>query len=183
MHNTYRPKGGTTKSTSRRTQFRIESILVDLQRAQSQKKMPLLTVLFSCACLRGQLSRRLWDMFTLCFPGLLASMTWTEDLFVAFASERRPPCPYEVLPLVGGVVFDNYTRRVQYSSQVTVEKHGYLLNMTNWAHISIPRSLAPANFDATQLCEPSSPQVAAPARSLSSHACPLQGRTRCRPSR
>jgi hypothetical protein len=91
-------------------------------------------------------------MMSVLSPGLLTSETWTED-FMKLARDHRPPCDYEELPLVGGAVFDNYTRRVMYKSQVTVERSGYLLNMTNWASISIPKLLAQPNFDAHSLCE------------------------------
>ena len=55
--------------------------------------------------------------------------------------------------MVGGAMFDNYQRRVLYSSTATIESSGYLLNMTNWASMTIPAHLAPANFDAHALCK------------------------------
>lgn len=149
VRNSYLPSDASAYAY--RTGIRVENILVDLQRAQSQKKMPLLTARFSCACLRAQLPHRLWEVFSFCLPGLLASYKWTLE-FVTFASSRRPPCKYEELPRVGGVMFDNYTRQVLYSSQVTVDAHGFQLDMTNWATIRIPRQLASPNFDAMQLC-------------------------------
>lgn len=175
LRNTYR--GGDSESSHLRTMLRVESILVDLQRAQSQKRMPLLTARFSCACLRAQLPRSLWDLFSLCFPGLLASHTWTEE-FVQFASCRRPPCNYEELPLVGGVMFDNYQRKIMYSSKVTSDSHGFLLDMTNWATMRIPRILANQHFDANELCEYCAPLPAMPCHmpQLSSASCRAQGR-------
>lgn len=149
LRNTYR--SANVEESARRTAIRLESLLVDLQRAQSQKKMPVLTARFSVAAYRAQLPRLLWEMMSLCFPGLLASHTWTES-FIGFANSRRPPCPYEELPKVGGVLFDNYQRRVLYSSKATVVKQGYLLDMTNWGSVRIPRLAAPTNFDATRLC-------------------------------
>lgn len=153
LRNKYRSTD--VERSAMRTAFRVESVLVDLQRAQSQKKMPLLTARFSCACLRAQLPRHLWELLSLCFPGLLASHNWTQQ-FVAFSSSRRPPCEYEELIGVAGVMFDNYTRKVLYASKATVNNHGYLLNMTNWGTVRIPRILAPANFNASQLCARSS---------------------------
>lgn len=152
MHNSYR-RDVSSEYQTLRTGFRVESILVNLQRAQSQKKMPLLTARFSVACLRAQLPHKLWEIFSLCLPGLLASHKWTQD-FVAFASERRAPCKYEVLSGVGGVLFDNYTRKVLYSSKATVESHGFLLNMTNWGTVQIPRLVAPPNFNLEAACAP-----------------------------
>lgn len=149
LRNTYR--GGPGDSSHQRTPLRVECLLANMQRAKSQKRMPLLTARFSCVCYRAQLPRTLWEMISLCFPGLLASHSWTEE-FIDLATSRRPPCSYEELPLVGGVVFDNYQRRVLYSSQYTVDNHGFLLNMTNWGTIRIPRHVAPANFDANEAC-------------------------------
>lgn len=144
--------GASGESAVQRTNIRIENILIDLQRAQSQKRMPLLTARFSCACLRAQLPRKVWELISLCFPGLLASYSWTEE-FVAFASECRPACDYAELEGVGGVLFDNYTRKVLYSSKATIDSSGFLLNMTNWATFCIPAKLASPNFNAKELCE------------------------------
>lgn len=146
-----------------RKRFRLEGLLADLQRAQSQKQMPILTARLSVACYRAQLPRRLWHLLAQFFPGMLASYEWTKDL-VACARAHRPPCPYETLPYVGGTMFDNYTRKVLYSSQVTVDNHGYLLNMTNWATMAIPKVLAPANFDAARVCECAHAQVVSSSR-------------------
>lgn len=154
LRNSYRASNDS--SLCLRTAFRVESIMADLQRAQSQKKMPLLTARLSCAFMRAQLPRQLWELISMLVPGVLASYSWTED-FVGYASSRRPPCKYDELPHVGGVVFDNYSRKVLYSSQATVESSGYFLNMTNWGSIKIPRLMAPPGFDATQICESLAP--------------------------
>lgn len=149
VRNTYR--SANIEESARRTAIRVESLLVDMQRAQSQKQMPLLTVRLSVAAYRAQIPRLLWEILSMCFPGMLASHTWTEN-FIEFASSRRPPCAYEELQKVGGVLFDNYQRRVLYASKATVIKRGFLLDMTNWGSVRIPRVLAPANFDASRLC-------------------------------
>lgn len=104
------------------------------------------------AAYRAQLPRHLWRVISLFAPGFLASHKWTED-FIEFATPLRPQCKYAELARVGGVMFDNYTRKVLYSSAVTVERHGYLLNMTNWATIRIPLCVAPPNFDPLKRCE------------------------------
>lgn len=126
LRNTYHPSN--TDLADIRKRFRLEGLMADLQRAQSQKQMPILTARLSVACYRAQLPRRLWHLLTQFFPGMLASYEWTKDL-ISTARSRRPACPHETLDLVGGTMFDNYTRKVLYSSQVTVENHGYLLNM------------------------------------------------------
>ena len=135
-----------------RTAIRIEGLITNLQRAQSQKKMAILTARISLAAARCQLHGMMWQMMSLLSPGLLASETWTIDM-MEFARDHRPPCDYEELPLVGGAMFDNYTRRVLYKSLVTVEKSGFLLNMTNWASFTIPKLLVGPNFDPHLLCE------------------------------
>ena len=134
-----------------RTAIRLEAILTNLHRVQSQKQMALVTARMSVAAARCQLHRTFWRIISLLSPGLLASRTWTEE-FMQFARDYRPPCQYEELPFVGATVFDNYTRKVVYQSMVTVEKSGYLLNMTNWGSITVPKMLAPPNFDAKELC-------------------------------
>ena len=157
--NGYHPTPGESREASEhRREFRIEGLLANLARIQSQKQVTVVTARISVAAYRAQLPRMVWKVISLLAPGLLCSYTWTHD-FVVIARPLRPACPYSLLPFVGGVMFDNYTRRVLYSSAVTVEKHGYLLNMTNWASMSIPRMLAPPNFDASQLCEPSTPEL------------------------
>lgn len=145
-----RPEAATTDG---RDSIRIEGLLTNLQRGQSQKLMPLLTVRLSCAALRAQLPSTMWRMVSLLSPGLLTSESWIES-FVEFASSKRPPPKYALLKGVGAVMFDNYTRKVLYSSQSTVESHGYRLNMTNSASFAVPSLVAPPNFDADRLCAP-----------------------------
>lgn len=139
-------------ATETRTAIRLEGLITNLQRALSQKQMTLITARVSMAAARCQLHGRMWRMMSLLSPGLLASETWTED-FMVYARNHRPPCSYEELPLVGGTMFDNYTRKVLYKSQVTVEKHGFMLHMTNWGSFVIPAMLASPNFDANVLCK------------------------------
>lgn len=154
IRNSYRAEpGDASEASEQRNAFRVEGVLTNLAREQSQKQVTLLTARISVAAYRAHLPRTLWHLLGLVAPGLLCSHKWTSD-FMVIARPLRPACPYPVLLLVGGVMFDNYTRRVLYSSAVTVEKHGYLLNMTNWASFSIPRILAAPNFNAAELCKP-----------------------------
>lgn len=77
-------------------------------------------------------------------PGLKASSN--------LLANGAPPCEYEELSGVGAVMFNNYTRKVLYSSQVTVEKHGFRLDMTNSATMIVPKIVAP-NVDADRICK------------------------------
>ena len=146
LRNTY--KGG--EAHERQQALRLDGIFTNLQRCQSQKQMPLITARLSVAAKRCQLHGTMWRSISLLAPGVLASEDWTDDI-VNFSRRLRPACEYEALPGVGGVMFDNYTRKVLYSSQRTVDGGGYLLNMTNSASFTIPKSLAGPRFDANQL--------------------------------
>lgn len=148
--NSYRPVNAD--AYEQRQYFRIEGVLSNLVRMQSQKQFPLLTARLSIAAYRAQLPEMMWSLIQAFVPGILASMKWTED-FIEFAVQFRPPCEYEELSLVAGTMFDNYSRKVLYKSQATNNSAGYLLNMTNWATMAIPKIVAPANFDAHANCE------------------------------
>jgi hypothetical protein len=153
VRNSYRAEAGDKRDASDlRNKYRLEGLLSNLARCQSQKQVTLLTARISVAAMRAHIPRSLWQVIALLAPGVLCSFKWTES-FVQVAGELRPPCPYETLTGVAGVMFDNYTRRVLYSSAVTVEKSGFLLNMTNSASMSIPKVLVHANFDANKLCK------------------------------
>ena len=134
-----------------RKALRLEGIFSNLQRAHSQKRMPLITARISVAAARCQLHGMMWRGISLLAPGVLASEDWTEK-YIEFARGLRPACEYESLKGVGGAMFDNYTRKVLYTSDRTVEGGGYLLNMTNYASMTIPKMLAGPNFDASELC-------------------------------
>ena len=145
--------------------------------------MPLITARLSLAAARCQLHGLVWRSISLFAPGALASEDWT-DAFIHFAREFRPPCEYEELEGVVGVMFDNYTRRVLYSSQRTVESGGYLLNMTNSASMKIPKLLAGPNFDAKELCEAQPWNAPHHHKTLLNLAgCHAQGRILCGRSR
>ena len=128
-----------------------ESLLSNLARIKSQKAHTLLTVRSSVEALRVQLNRDFWHYLHLTSPGILTSHGWAED-FVDYAFKLRPPPAYEVLLGVGCIMFDNYTRKVNYSSVHTTDSWGFRLDMTNSCSMKIPRHLAPANFDADAIC-------------------------------
>ena len=147
--NTYRPVDAEVYELRQYT--RVEGVLSNLMRMQSQKQFTLLTARISLAAYRAQLPRMLWHIIHAFAPGILASFDWTHR-FVEFAVPFRPACKYEELALVGGTMFDNYSRKVLYKSQATNDSAGYQLNMTNWASMTIPKLVAPANFDAHANC-------------------------------
>ena len=149
VDNTYRPVDAAAYQAQQDVQ--VESILSNLIRMQSQKKMTLLTARLSVAAYRYQLPHSMWNLIHGLAPGLLASMKWTED-FIDLAIQFRPSCTYKTLKMVAGTCFDNYQRRCQYKSNATIDSAGNLLGMTNWATVEIPAELAPINFNPAEIC-------------------------------
>ena len=150
INNTYRALDA--EKYEQRQFFRVEGVLSNLLRMQSQKQFPLLTARLSIAAYRAQLPDKMWHLIHEFAPGILASFHWTHE-FINFAVTFRPPCSYEELSMVGATMFDNYSRKVLYKSQATNDSAGYQLNMTNWATMTVPKFMAPANFDAHANCD------------------------------
>ena len=73
---------------------------------------------------------------------VLPSINWIDDL-VTDALKVDPGCPYEVMDWVTGCVFDNYTTHRNYSAAHNSDTQGERIDMTNWATVGIPRSVAP----------------------------------------
>ena len=128
-----------------------EAIVANLMRIKSQKVSTLLTVRVSIEAARVQLNREFWQLLHLLAPGILWSHNTTNE-FVGGAFKLRPGPEYEVLEGVGCVMFDNYTRKVLYSSVHTKDSWGFRLDMTNSCTMAIPRHLAPPNFNVDAIC-------------------------------
>lgn len=130
----------------------IEGMLMDVVRAQSQKKMPLVTAAGGLLAHANYLTRELHDFLTLYHKGALPSEAWVEDI-LRRARRHRPGPTLVVLLGVAVVTFDNLTMNVDYKSYVTGGEGGSRLDMTNWFSTLLPRELAPPGFDAEQICE------------------------------
>jgi len=141
--NTYEPVDPIAYERQRSLQ--LECTMNNLVRIQSNKKMPLLTAAHSVMAERDQLGGPLWDTIKHANPGLLASERWTRKLM--YDARLFRPTPVPQINGVAALVFDNYTRRCLYKSQVAAAQGGYRLDMTNYGSIRIPASLAPPNFD------------------------------------
>ena len=145
--NTYRHNVSIVKDT-----LWQEAMISNLARIKSQKVHSLLTARVTIEALRVQLHHGFWQLLHRLAPGILMSHSWAEH-FVEYAYKFRPPPAYDVLPGVGCVMFDNYTRKVAYSSTHTTDSWGFRLDMTNSCSMAIPRHLARGNFNADAICE------------------------------
>lgn len=127
----------------------VDGVLLNLCRAQSQKRMPLITAALSILAKSHGIPRQFHDLLTMYFKGASASETWT-DQFMADAMEHRPPPTEPILPRVTVATFDNLTMNIDYSSYVRQGEGGHKLDMTNWFTTSLPRQLHPT-FDAEKI--------------------------------
>ena len=81
-----------------------------------------------------------WEVLT--GMRVLPSINWTNDL-IDEALERNPGAPYETVQWVSAAVFDNNTTQCNYSARHNADTQGERLDMTNWATLSLPKSLMP----------------------------------------
>ena len=127
-------------------------MLATLLRGRNLFLTTVMTVRVSLAALRAQLPVDIWQILHQLAPGLLMSRNWTRT-FARQAIQYRPPASYETMPRVGACMFDNYARKIQYTSQWTTDSSGYRLDMTNYCSMAVPRQLFHA-FDAQIECMP-----------------------------
>jgi hypothetical protein len=130
----------------------VDGILVSIVRAQSQKKMPLLTAAIGIVGMCNCVTAEYHDAIASFSKGLTPSEKWLED-FVKDAMELRPePEPEEMIPGINACVFDNLQIQMDYHSYMVDGESGQLLDMTTWMSCPIPRRLAP-NLDLPSLCK------------------------------
>ena len=106
----------------------------------TEKKMPLFIVLRSIYSYHHGMHRESWNFESA--VKLLASHRWTEEV-IKLSICHNPGPPFEALPFVSGVVFDNFTIQVDYKSLHDLDHNGYRLDMTNWGSVTIPQAVAP----------------------------------------
>lgn len=128
----------------------LDGLLVDICRAQSIHKVPLITVALSILCRCDMVKRDFHDAITFLFKGALMSEKWTND-FMTFASDLRPPPTDPTIPGVMVCVFDNLTMNINYKSYSSQGHVGEKLDMTNWFSVLLPAHLAPP-LDGEQAC-------------------------------
>lgn len=150
--NTYVPRQDASKiHNEQRASREFEAIFTMLCRMQSQKKIPMLTVLLTLRAYKVKCHSRLADALAFFFRGALMSDAWTEKL-IKRAVEFDPGPGYEVLDGVSACMFDNLTIRVGYKSYATQTSAGFRLDMTNWVRMPVPKHVGAANFNAAQIC-------------------------------
>ena len=144
-------------NTTRRTEIsgahkqrQLEGILLNLVRAQSIHKVPILSAALSILCEANLVKREFHDAITFMMKGALLSETWTEN-FMKKASQMRPAPTEPMIPGVMVTVFDNLTMNVAYHSMCVGGETGEKLDMTNWFAVRVPQLLAPA-MDGMQSC-------------------------------
>lgn len=118
--------------------LKLESLLSTIYKSQNQQQMPLFIVLRSIYSYHHGMHRESWNFESA--VKLLASHRWTEE-FIKFSICHNPGPPFEALPFVSGVVFDNFTVKVDYKSLHDLDHNGYRLDMTNWGSVTIPQEV------------------------------------------
>jgi hypothetical protein len=129
----------------------VDGMLLNICRAQSQKKIPLLSAAFGVLSEVNHVAREYHDCLAMYFKGAAVSEKWVHDFMRDYARDARP-LPLE--PCLAGILvatFDNLSMNVNYQSYVKEGEGGYKLDMTNWFTTGIPRFLAPPGFDAARI--------------------------------
>ena len=130
----------------------VDGMLLDVCRAQSQKRMPLATAALGILSEANLVRTEYHNVLSRYHKGFAPSVKWVHD-FMKLARTCRPPPPEATLPGVAVATFDNLSMNVDYKSYVTEGEGGYKLDMTNWFSTYIPQHLAP-QFNPWSTCEP-----------------------------
>ena len=128
----------------------IDGALLNLVRAQSKFNMPLVSAALSVLAAANQVPREFQTAVRFFMSGALATESWVDGI-MELARPLRPPCHYETLHGVGVLVMDNLSMKMNYGSYMREGGSGELKHMTNWFTSPVPRTAAPATFDADQL--------------------------------
>eukprot|EP00965_Chrysotila_dentata_P157081 5189448-Pleurochrysis_carterae.AAC.1 len=75
---------------------------------------------------------------------ILPSYTWTTECIAAALELESEYVPtYDVVDWVSSVVFENYTKQVNYSAAHNADSQGERLDMTNCATLYLPKAVLP----------------------------------------
>ena len=128
----------------------LDGVLLNMVRAQSIHKVPILTVANSLMCEANLVKREFHDSISFLMKGALMSESWVEK-FMKQAAVLRPPPANPMIPGVMVTVFDNLTMNVAYKSMCVGGETGEKLDMTNWFAVRVPQALAPT-MDGMRTC-------------------------------
>ena len=159
IQNTYRPNEDRAELHAASKARLVDGVLANLVRAQSQKKMPLLTAALSVVSYANSMTNEFHDVLAAHFRGALASSKWIKQ-FVQLAMAERPPPDEEMLPRVAVAAFDNLQMKIDYGAIMVDGESGTFLDMTTWLDAPIPARFGSATFDADKICAPPGPPCA-----------------------
>ena len=157
--NSYVPKPEQLTAAEKHHTNLFSGIFSVLTRTKSQDSITVLPVLLALQAYSMKVPGRFTESLGCFFRGALMSDSWVED-FIADAMKRDPGARYVSLDGVGLAVFDNCTIQVGYKSYSADGMVGYRMDMTNWAHIAIPRTLFGLQYDLATICGPLAPEPA-----------------------
>ena len=140
----------TTEISVMHKDRQLDGILLNVVRAQSIHKVPILTAAISVTCETNLVKREFHDQISFLMKGALMAESWV-DKFLPLARAHRPAPTQPMIPGVMVTVFDNLTMNVGYHSMAVGGSTGEKLDMTNWFAVRVPRSLAPT-LDGQQAC-------------------------------
>ena len=119
---------------------RFESVLSSIFRWRSQKLVPLETAVLSIRFLHYRVPQPAWDAMVF-FTRSVMGRDWAEET-CELALERDPGALYSTVDGISAAIFDNFTIKVGYGSYATIDKKGEKFDMTNWASVDLPASVA-----------------------------------------
>jgi hypothetical protein len=108
----------------------LDGILMDIVRAQNQRKMPILTAAVGILAHVHHVPREFHNTLMLYHKGALPSPAWVHDILQRARTLRPPPTEVS-LSRIRVAAFDNLSMNVDYSSYVREGEGGYKLEMTN----------------------------------------------------
>ena len=148
ISNTYRPPVSQREEYDFRKARQVDGALLNLVRAQSQFRMPLITTGLSVLAECSHQTEEYHDALSQYFKGAATSENFVKD-FLPLAMAERPP-PIDMIPGVMAAVFDNLQMKTDYSSYMSGGVAGIELKMTNWLDTPLPLHISP-NFNAKRI--------------------------------
>lgn len=135
--NNYTP--GDEEQYEIKREFRLSTAAALLIRNHNPHHLPALNVILTIYIYQHKVPQFTWNL--LCAMRLCLSRTWLHEKLLPIARQEGTPCPYSIIPFVGGAAFDNWTLQVAYKGLQTISNDGYRLDMTNWLSISLPTAV------------------------------------------